>query len=88
MKTISKFSLTSNNPINKVIQLIILMIVCISYNTIAQDVIHKTDGSAIEAKVREVLEDKIKYNRTDNPDGPLYTIDKTKIFKITVCFGF
>lgn len=48
----------------------------------AQDVIHKLDGTTIEAKVKEIGESEIKYNRTDNISGPLYTINKKEVFKV------
>ena len=43
----------------------------------AQDLIVKTDGTIIKAKISEVGEDAVKYKKADNPDGPLYTISKS-----------
>lgn len=49
----------------------------------AQDVILKKDGDEIKAVVKEVLDDAIKYNKFDNPTGPVYSIKKSDVFMIT-----
>ncbi len=40
----------------------------------AQDVITKTDGSKIDAKVEEVTDAVIRYRKASNPSGPVYTV--------------
>ena len=40
----------------------------------AQDVITKTDGSKLEAKVEEITESVVRYRKASNPNGPVYTI--------------
>ena len=48
----------------------------------AQDVIVKKDGSTILSKVLEVNPADIKYKKFNNPNGPIYTIDKSEIMSI------
>jgi len=49
----------------------------------AQDVIVKSSGEEIKAKVTEVGTAEIKYKRFDNESGPTYTIPKSEVFMIT-----
>lgn len=53
-----------------------------SLDVLAQDVIVKTDGEEIEAKVIEIGLSEIKYKRFDNPEGPIIVITKSDVFKI------
>jgi hypothetical protein len=48
----------------------------------AQDKIYRKGGTVIKAKVTEIGTEEIKYKDYDNPDGPLYTIDKAKVIKV------
>ena len=48
----------------------------------AQDVIYKKDKTKIDGKVLEIGTDDVKYKPTANPDGPVYTIDKSEIATI------
>ena len=52
----------------------------------AQDIIYKTDGDEIKAKVLEVSE-VIKYKKADNADGPTYSIAKQDVFMIKYANG-
>jgi len=49
----------------------------------AQDIITKTNGDEIKAKVTEIGIDDVKYNRFDNLTGPVYSVKKSEIFMIT-----
>ncbi len=49
----------------------------------AQDVITKTDGSRIDARVEEITEQVVKYRKASNPTGPVYSIPLTSIMTIT-----
>lgn len=60
----------------------ILLFLCVSLITMAQDVIVKKDGSTILAKVLEVTSADVKYKKHSNVDGPTYTISKTEIQSI------
>ena len=49
----------------------------------AQDVILKTNGEEIQAKVQEVGSSEVKYKNFGNKSGPTYTLLKSEIFMIT-----
>jgi hypothetical protein len=49
----------------------------------AQDIILKTNGDELQVKVTEIGITEVKYNRFDNLTGPVYTLPKSEIFKIT-----
>lgn len=48
----------------------------------AQDQIIKKNGTSFDAKITEVGQWKISYKKFDNPDGPIYVVDKAEIYKI------
>ncbi len=48
----------------------------------AQDIIVLKDGTLVHSKVCEVTPTEIKYRKQSNPDGPLYTIDKSSVLAI------
>lgn len=48
----------------------------------AQDIITRTDGSTIEAKVSAITPEAITYHRYDNPAGPLYAVPVSSVSKI------
>lgn len=62
--------------------LILLVTLCSVVSAFAQDLITKTDGTDIKAKITEVNTDNVKYKRADNPNGPTYTINKSEILMI------
>lgn len=49
----------------------------------AQDILVKSDGTALKVKVQEISETVVKYYRHDNPTGPLYSIPISSILSIT-----
>ena len=49
---------------------------------ISQDTIYTVNDETIISKVIEVLSEEVKYKKFDNPDGPLYTMNKTDVRKI------
>lgn len=53
--------------------LILCLLFCVA-SAFAKDVITKTDGTKIDAKVEEITESVIKYRKATNPTGPVYTI--------------
>jgi hypothetical protein len=61
----------------------ILFAMLVTISTNAQDVILKTDGSEIKAKVLEITDSQIKYKDFDFQDGPTRNISKTQVFRIT-----
>lgn len=52
-------------------------------SSFAQDLIKFKNGEAVNAKVIEVDEEKVKYKKYDNLDGPSYTARKSQISVIT-----
>lgn len=49
------------------------MLICVA-SAFAKDVIIKTDGTKLDAKVEEITETVIKCRKAANPTGPVYTI--------------
>ncbi len=45
----------------------------------AQDTLYTVSGQKIPAKVVEINQTEIKYKKANNPDGPVYVVDKTDI---------
>jgi hypothetical protein len=58
----------------------------LNYQT-SNDVIILKDGTEIECKIIEITENEIKYKKADNLTGPIFTINKDKIFKINYANG-
>ncbi len=61
----------------KTIRLMVLGILILSSslisNVYSQDIIIKTNGDEIKAKVLEVTPEIVKYNKYDYLDGPIYS---------------
>lgn len=62
--------------------LILCLLLCIA-SASAKDVITKTDGTKLDAKVEEITETLIKYRKASNPTGPIYTIAIESVVNIT-----
>lgn len=62
----------------------VFLLICIiaSLNVYAQDIITKSNGDEIVAKVLEVNPDNLKYKLWDYMDGPTYTILKSEILLV------
>ena len=58
------------------------MLVLSASLTQAQDVITTKDGTDIKAKIIEVTSNEVKYKKLSNPNGPLFTINKSEILII------
>lgn len=61
--------------------LILSLLLCIATAS-AKDVIVKTDGAQIDAKVEEVTESVIKYRKFSNLTGPIYSIPISSVASI------
>lgn len=61
-----------------------LLLLCLSTGIVAlsQDIIVKTSGEEIKARVFEINNREIKFKKYENPDGPSYIIDKSQVFMI------
>lgn len=55
----------------------------LSNSVFAQDVLLLKSGEEIKVLVNEISTDVIKYKKFENPDGPLYVIEKIKVVMIT-----
>lgn len=62
--------------------IIISLFLFICKITVAQDIIFKTNGDEVEAKVLEITPNEVKYKMFKFQDGPTYVINKTDVFKI------
>lgn len=48
----------------------------------SQDLIVLKDGATVPGRVCEVTSTEIKYKKISNPDGPLYSIDKSRVLAV------
>lgn len=64
-----------------ILMAVIWMSVCATAG--ARQVITMTDGEEVEVEIVSIGTDDITYRKTSNPDGPTYTIARTKVFFIT-----
>lgn len=62
--------------------LIVVSLLC-AVTASAQDILVKSDGTALKVKVQEIGETVVRYYRYDNLTGPLYTIPISSILSIT-----
>jgi len=62
--------------------LALVLVVMASINLFSQDIIVLRNGDEIKAKVNEVGQSEIKYNKFDNLTGPVYSIKKSEVFMI------
>jgi hypothetical protein len=53
----------------------------------AQDIIFTKVGEVYEGKILEITETSVKYKKLNNLDGPVYSIDKSKVTKIKYSNG-
>lgn len=61
---------------------LIALTVAINIAAYADDIIMLIDGDAIRALVKEVGVKEVKYKKSSNPQGPVYVVEKEKIFSI------
>lgn len=62
--------------------LLLSALVSVASMSFSQDEIVKKDGSVILSKVIEVSSSEVKYHKYSSPDGPVYTINTSKIHVI------
>ena len=67
--------------------LFLLLALVFSFVVRGQDIIYKTDGTEIKAKVIEIDENVVKYKNFDQLDGPLRSIGKIQVFLIIYANG-
>ena len=61
----------------------VLLSIAVTFAMKAQDVILKTNGDEIQAKIQEVGTNEVKYKKFGNESGPVYTMLKSEVFMIT-----
>jgi hypothetical protein len=68
---------------------LLILLTALFFSTIvfSQDQIIKKNGQTIKAKVIEIGTVEIKYKLPDNPEGPLYAIDRNTVTKIVYANG-
>ncbi|MDR0812024.1 MAG: hypothetical protein LBN23_07130 [Paludibacter sp.] len=60
-----------------------VILLCLIFGTAAaQDLIIKSNGDSVQAKLLEISSKEIKYKRFNNPDGPLYTLSTSEVKRI------
>lgn len=67
--------------------LFLFIIILFTTTSYSQNVIFKRNGSQIKAKIIEIGTSEIKYKIPENPDGPVYAIDKNAVNKIVYANG-
>lgn len=67
----------------KLLQFALFLIVILSKNVTAQDIITKKNLETVKAKVIEVNPSEIKYKKFDNLNGPLFVILKSELVSIS-----
>ena len=65
---------------------VLLLVAAVKAN--ADDIITKTNGEQIKAKVLEVGDNTVKFMRLDNPNGPTYFLNFSEIQSIAYENGF
>lgn len=58
---------------------LILFPLCLGAAAFAQDEIITRSGEVIEGKVQEITQTEIRYKKSSNPDGPVYTLNKSDV---------
>lgn len=61
-----------------------LSIVCLftALSSFAQDKLYKQNGDMLQVKITEVSDRTIRYKRSDNLEGPVYSINRNEVSKI------
>lgn len=67
---------------------LVFILFLISFKSFSQDMIIMTNGDVLEGKIQEITESAVKYYKKELPDGPLYSIEKSKIFSLKYENGY
>ena len=79
------YNLTINRCMKKITLSLLIILLCTQLH--AQDKIYKLRGAVIKAKVIEIGTDEIKYKLLEDPDGPVYVVDKAALNRIEFANG-
>ena len=67
---------------------VLLVMLCAGFSAaLAQDLITTKSGEDVKAKVLEVGVSAVKYVKSSNPDGPVYTLPREDILMILYANG-
>ena len=61
---------------------LILTLMLIAGSVAAKDLLVLRDGSILDVKVLQVSDREVSYKKAENPDGPLFSTDVSKILSI------
>jgi len=61
---------------------LLAFLILASFGAKSQEFIYKKNREIIKVKIIEIGTDEIKFKEYDNPDGPIFTIEKEKVSKI------
>lgn len=78
---------TTQSIAGLLMNMLLLTIILFSFTmgaSFAQDVITYKNGKEEKAKIMEVTSTEIRFKKSDNPDGPVYSMDKTEIFMVQI----
>ena len=62
--------------------LFLFVIATLPSTMVAQDIIVMKDGSLVKSKVYEITPSEIKYKKFSNPQGPFYTIERSRVLAV------
>jgi hypothetical protein len=66
---------------------LVLFLCLVVFLSSAQDFIHKKNREILKVKVIEITSDEIQFKDFDNPNAPMFTIDKAKVSKLELANG-
>jgi hypothetical protein len=61
---------------------LIIFVCAITFSVKSQDTLVQTDGQKIIVKVQEITPDYVKYKKYNNLDGPMISLQKSKVYMI------
>ena len=70
-------------------QFVFLFIICLfAGKGFSQDTIYMKNGNVIAGKILEVTETQLKYKKAENPDGPMYSMNKFRVALVQYQNGY
>jgi hypothetical protein len=68
--------------------LAVLVSIFLGFSVYSQDTIYMKNGNILAGKVTEVTENQLKYKKAENPDGPMYSMNKYRIALVQYQNGY
>lgn len=66
----------------RLLSIVSFAILLVSGNLFSQDIITLKSGDEVKAKVTEINGTEVKYKKSNNLDGPIYSVHKNEIFMV------